>query len=436
MNDKEKFYKSILESIKQIPVVDCHEHQVVPSSYVTPTEPLAFLLRGYFPSDLLSAGMSPNDLQLLQNDNISTEKKWPIFKTSWQRTEHTAYAREVKDVMQSYGETKVTLESLQRFSQKIRKLDEINYIKFIDSLNIKALLVNILGTTSEMKRFIQGEIKLPDSFRLLVPLPLFHGSVRSFHAIQEITGIVDKTVVNLEEFVDTVKEIMIRLKERGAVGFKDQSAYDRSIDFDFPTRIEAEKLFNKCLANPNNNLGWPEAKPLDDFLFHEYMRFARDMKMPVQVHTGHMAGIRNRVDKTNAALFTKVLELHQQVTFDLFHGNWPYMGDILFLVKNYPNVYMDLCWVNIIDPLYSVDLLERAVVTVPHKKINGFGGDYGVPEVISAHLSLAQKNIAWALSKLVSRGWLSEEEAIIIAADWLYNNPNELFKLGLKPYTL
>ena len=110
------------------------------------------------------------------------------------------------------------------------------------------------------------------------------------------------------------------------------------------------------------------------------------------------------------------------------------MGDLLFLGKNYPNVYLDLCWVNIIDPLYSIDLLERAVLTVPHKKINGFGGDYGVPEVIRAHLSIAQRNIAKALSRLVSDNWLSEKEAINIAADWLFNNPNELFELGMKSY--
>lgn len=215
---------------------------------------------------------------------------------------------------------------------------------------------------------------------------------------------------------------------------KDQSAYQRSIKFSLSTKERAERLFNKCLADPNNSLGWPEAKPLDDFLFHEYMRFARDLDLPVQIHTGHMAGIRNRVNKANASLFAQVLETHQEVDFDLFHGNWPYMSDMLFLAKNYPNVYMNLCWLHIIDPLYAIELLERGVLAVPHKKINGFGGDYWVPELIPAHLFIAQNNIAKALSNLVSGGWISINEAISIAADWLFNNPNELFKLGLKSY--
>ncbi len=429
-----RVYEKILESIKEIPIIDTHEHIPAPILYEPPKEPIAFLLRGYFPSDLLSAGLSQRDLQILQDDDVPTERKWPVFKRYWLKTKYTAYAREVKYVMRSYGEEAVTLESLKRFGEKINRLTGEKYIEFLESLNIKFVLVNIFGTIDELKRFIDGKIDLPDCFKLLIPLPVFHTSVRNFQSIQEIAGIINRTVTSFDEFLDTVKEIFKRLKERGAIGIKDQSAYQRSINFSLSTKEEAEHLFNKCLADPNSSLGWPEAKPLDDFLFHEYMRYARDLDLPVQIHTGHMAGIRNRVDKANASHFAQVLEVHREVAFDLFHGNWPYMGDILFLIKNYPNAYLNFCWVHIIDPIYSIELLERSIVTVPHKKINGFGGDYGAPELIPAHLSLAKDNIARALSNLVLRDWISEREAINIAADLLYNNPNELFKLSLKSY--
>ena len=440
-----RVFEGMLKSIRQIPIIDCHEHLPVPSMYVTPREPLAFLLRGYFQFELVHAGLPRNDLLLLQKDNIPTEKKWPLFKHYWIRTEHTACAREIKDTMRFYGEKDVTLESIERLGQKIRNIDEKSFVEFIESLGIKLLLDNILFTAEELKRFIKGDIALPACYRLLIPLPTFHGTGNgviwgfgkgpwSFQGIQEIASILDKTVTSLDEYLGIVREIMTRLKERGAVGMKDQSAYYRSIDFHVATREEAERLFNKCLSEPRHGLGWPEAKPLDDFLFHECMRFARDLELSVQVHTGYPAGTRNRVAGANAALFAGVLELHQDVLFDLFHGNWPYMGDLLFLVKNYPNVYLDLCWAHLADPAYCTDLLERAVFVVSHKKINGFGGDYGIPEMIPAHLSLAQTNIARALSRHVSSGWLSKDEAINMAADWLYNNPNELFSLGLEPF--
>jgi hypothetical protein len=221
--------------------------------------------------------------------------------------------------------------------------------------------------------------------------------------------------------------------ERGAIGIKDQSAYSRNIAYDLVPKNEAEAQFNLILAGPRNSLGWPDGKALNDYLFHQYMRFARDLDLPVQLHTGHMAGIRNRVDKTNAALLASVLELHRDVRFDLFHGNWPYLGDLLFLGKNYPNVALDCCWLHIIDPDYASELLERSVLTLPHSKVHGFGGDYGdVPEFVAGHLQIARENIAGTLARLVERGWLEEEEALWLAADWLFNNPNRFFGLGFE----
>jgi len=49
-----------------------------------------------------------------------------------------------------------------------------------------------------------------------------------------------------------------------------------------------------------------------------------------------MAGIRNDIAKTNAVHLTPVLELHRDVRFDLFHGNWPYMGEYLYLARTTP----------------------------------------------------------------------------------------------------
>ena len=162
------------------------------------------------------------------------------------------------------------------------------------------------------------------------------------------------------------------------------------------------------------------------------MRLAEEYHLPVQIHTGHMAGIRKEIGKTNPVLLTPVLELYQKVVFDLFHGSWPYMGELLFLAKNYPNVNIDMCWVNIIDPPYSEELLRRAVYTVPHTKLSGFGGDTLSPECQVGYLILAKDNISFALSELIEEGWIGMEEAKEIARKWLFDNPVKLFNLDLK----
>ena len=289
------------------------------------------------------------------------------------------------------------------------------------------------GLPERLEDFLDGKKLFPDQWRLLISLPELHATTFTWDTVARVEALTDRYITSLEEYLEAIFHMFERCMERGAIGIKDQSAYSRAISYHLTPRAEAEKQFNGLLTDPRNSLGWPEGRPLNDYLFHQYMRFARELDLPVQLHTGHMAGIRNRVDKANAAHLASVLELHRDVRFDLFHGNWPYLGDVLFLGKNYPNVSLDCCWLHIIDPSYASELLERSVLTLPHTKVHGFGGDYGdVPEFIAAHLEIARENIAGTLTRLVERGWLGEEEAVSLAADWLFNNPNRFFKLGLE----
>jgi hypothetical protein len=391
---------------------------------------------GYLLSDLQSAsfGVPARDLQRLTEGDVSTEERWPIFEKLWHATEHTAYARVTKLVLKNtYGvEGELNRATLDKVAEKLAAMDEAAYFRTIDQANIQALLVDVIGwLPGGLGTYLSGKKTFPAKWRPLISLPMFHPTKFDFGLVTACGALVDKHITSLDEYLEAVFIVFQRCVERGAIGIKDQSAYDRTLAFDLPTKSEAEKQFNHMLADPRSSLGWPEGKPLNDYLFHQFMRFARELKLPVQLHTGHMAGIRNRVDKTNAAYLAAVLELHQEVRFDLFHGNWPYLGDLLFLGKNYPNVALDCCWLHIVDPAYAIELLERAVLTLPHTKIHGFGGDYGdSPEFAVAHLQIARQNIAAALTNLVEGGWLEEEQALSLAKDWLFNNPNRFFNLG------
>jgi len=274
---------------------------------------------------------------------------------------------------------------------------------------------------------------MPPRSRLAIPLPGFHGIV-NYEQVQANAGIIGRTVTCLDEYVETCREIFTRLKAAGAAAFKDQSAYSRTLLYTNPTRAQAEEAFNWMMEDPRRSLSYPDGnRPLGDFLFHEFMRCARDLDLPVQIHTGHMAGIRNEITKTNAVHLTRLVELHRETRFDLFHANWPYAGELLFLAKNYPNVAVDFCWAHIIDPLYSQNMLRQAVSSVPHGKIHGFGSDLSGETTAAAwaHASIARDNIAAALADLVEIDYLGYEDAQEIAFAWLFKNPNAFFKLGL-----
>jgi hypothetical protein len=427
-------YKRLYDRIAVMPVIDCHEHLIGPEARPPYQEPIAALIQGYVFNDLQSAGygIPAREIARLQDPEVPTDEKWPLFEQLWHATEHTAYARVTRLVLkQVYGEPKLTRQALERVSEKLASRDEAAYFNTIEASGIRAMLVDVLGWLP-LDRFLDGKKVFPDKWRLMISLPGLHPNSFNRATIDYYGSLANKHITSLDEYLETVFVLFQRCIELGAVGLKDQSAYDRVISYELVPRAEAERLFNRVLADPRNHLGWPESKPLGDFLFHHFMRLAGDLDLPVQIHTGHMAGIYNRVDKANAVHLSGLLELHQKVRFDLFHGNWPYLGDLLFLGKNYPNVSLNCCWLHIIDPLYARQLLERAVLTLPHTKIHGFGGDYGdVPEFVAGHLQIARENIAAALADLVEDGWLEEEDAVNLAAGWLFNNPNRFFRLGM-----
>jgi predicted TIM-barrel fold metal-dependent hydrolase len=241
-----------------------------------------------------------------------------------------------------------------------------------------------------------------------------------------------RVVTCLDEYIDGCREVFEACKAIGAVTFKDQSAYTRPIDYGNPTRAEAEAVFNWFMEDPRRAASYPDGvRPLDDFLFHTFMRMARDMDLPVQIHTGHMAVICNDIVKTNAIGLTRVLELHRETRFDLFHANWPYSGELIYLAKNFPNVAFDFCWANIIDPVYCQNMFKQALSAVPHAKIHGYGSDFlGLPECAWAHARIARDNIAIALSEMVDMEYLDLDDAKEVARAWQFDNANAFFRLG------
>jgi hypothetical protein len=437
LSERSEIYAALRARIEPLPVIDCHEHTLGPQAAPENREPIACLIAGYVLSDL-QAAMYPGfpgaraDLEtFLADQDVPTEEKWPLFESLWRTTEHTAYARVTKRILRDvYGEDSLSLAALQRIRERLVDLrDPQVYRQVLDQAGIRCRLVDVWPN---MKAYLAGDFQVYERDRLMISLPQFH-AVRSWQNVWDLTQVIGVSVTSLDGYLAACREIFCGMRERGALGLKDQSAYTRTLAYANPARAEAERLFNRFMADPRSALGWPEARPLDDYLFHRFLEMARDLDLPVQLHTGHMAGIRNDIAKTNAVHLTPVLELHCDVRFDLFHGNWPYMGEYLYLGKNYPNVRLDLCWLHIIDPLYAMNLLSEGLGTVPHSKFHAFGGDYGDTILHAAgHLSIARDVVAAALAEQVEYRWINEAEAVQIAADWLFNNPNEFFRLGFE----
>jgi predicted TIM-barrel fold metal-dependent hydrolase len=412
-----------------LPVVDCHDHA---ASIEPVTDILAHLAATYLRHDLISASCEA-DIERVRDASLPLDERWVLFERAWRRTRFSGYGLNVRMAVEKvFGEKEITLESARRMQAKLPLFaDERTYYALFDQARIAARVAHIDWAVDELvggtHEFLKGQ-------RLAIGLAQFH-HLTARADVEKVEALSGRRVRSLEDYLAACRAVFEAQRSLGAVAFKDNSAYTRSLAFRSPRHAAAEEAFNRLLADPLHTAAYdPWDNPLSDYLFHSFMQIARDFDVPVQIHTGHVAGNDNDVAKANAALLRPLVAVHRDVRFDLFHGNWPYSGDLLFLVKNYPNVTMDLCWAHIIDPLYSRDLLMRAVSSVPHGKIHGFGSDVGGGEAdfAWAHCEMAKDNIAAALSELVEIGHVGLDDAKEIAADVLFNNPNEFFRLGLK----
>ena len=423
-------FEALRAYVEDLPIIDCHDH----TGECGPKyeDPLQVIVNGYFPSDLQSASCDA-DIERMQDRKIPWEERWPVFERAWKRTCHTGYAQVTRRVLAKfYDEEEVTLEAARRMQDKLLDLTDCDtYENILEEAKIVARLEDVWPPLAKV---MDGSYELSPRGRMIISLPALH-AIRSRQSVGEtqLEKALGITITSLDEYLDACRRAFQVLKDAGAVAFKDQSAYTRQIAYGNPSRAEAEAVFNWFMEDPRRSAAYPDqTRPMDDYLMHAFMRMARDLDLPVQIHTGHMAGIRNEIGKTNAVHLTRLIELHREVQFDLFHANWPYDGELIYLAKNYPNVAIDFCWANIIDPIYCQRMFVQALSSVPHCKIHGYGSDHvGMAEMAWAHASLARDNIAIALSEMVDMDYLGLEDAKEVAYAWLFGNANEFFRLGL-----
>lgn len=329
-----------------------------------------------------------------------------------------------------YGESRLTLDALQRMRSKLQDFSqEERYLAVLDEAGIRVRLANISrGVARDVADIVAKRFFLPPRSRHVIGLPPFH-LLRCRADIEAVVAPLGREVSDLDDYVAACGEVFTRWRRLGAVAFKDQSAYFRRIDFAPPKRTAAEAIFVRLLTTPSGQiLGQEETATLSDWLFHCFLRLAAEWDMPVQIHTGYLTFLRNDVRNANAMHLVPLLEMHRDVRFDLFHANWPYSGEWLFLGKNYPNVRLDFCWLTMMDPIGTRRLFEQALAVVPHGKIHGYGSDLGdCVERAWAHAALARDGLAAALANAIDAGWLDQSEALAVANAWLWDNPMHFF---------
>ncbi|HOV69599.1 MAG TPA: amidohydrolase family protein [Clostridia bacterium] len=426
-----KTYVELREYLNQVPVIETHSHYFM-STDTQPVDVFELAISSYSKSDLqtVSREAVADVEQIIMDKEKPFDQRFKCFEKYYAASMHTAYNKSVlRGLAECWGIQSFDKEALLELSERIGKRDNDFYNRMLEKYKLKIKIIDPCDPNL-IARFADSGGKLkgysPDC-RFAFSLPGYHwwnqGNIAKMLARQ--TGM---KIENLDDLIRAFEQHLKKCIDAGIVCVKDQCAYSRILRFDITDRSLADQLFAR-LQN-GDALSEDESLALSNWLMRQYMELARKYNIPVQIHTGHMAGLYNEISKTNAVHLTSLIADYSDVQFDLFHGNWPYMGEYLFLGKNYPNVSLDLCWVQQIDPEYSIELIKRAIMTVPHNKLLAFGGDDSMIEHVIGYLCIARDNVAAALSALVDKGWLSLAHARAICCDMFFNNPNKVFKLG------
>lgn len=258
---------------------------------------------------------------------------------------------------------------------------------------------------------------------LLMPLMLLdtYAAVNTKKAIELRATVFDADVRSLDDYLGAIRKVLARWKSEGVVGLKMVSQ-----PYGEPDRGRAISLFDSLMSGERAQL--PELSPLRSYVTDQMVGMASELGLVVAVHTGVWGDFRTLDPKH----MIQTIIRHPGTKFDIYHMGVPFVRDTAIIGKNFPNVWLNLCWCHILSPKMACSAMDELIDLVPVNKIIAFGGDYHRPvEKVYGHLVMARENIARVLGGRVEDGLMTEEEATSIAEMWFYDNPKELYGLRI-----
>jgi len=405
----------ILSEISYIDIIDAHEHLEPEKERIKLKLDVCNLFSHYTKYDLLSAGMTEEEYNQMINPGLPLDKRYSLLKKYLPYIKHSSYTRALFIALRDiYGYSDITDENYKEIS---RRRQELNRPGIYDEILVKrcrarAVLTQVSRTDYD-KRYM-----LP-----VLWIDVLIG-IRSREDVEKRATELNMEIRNLEDYLQWMEERILKWsKYNRVVGIKCVSL-PRNMP---PSRDVAEKAFNNLMRESAKE---EDFNILNLFLFDKVLELCEKLDLTVAVHSGVWGDFR-RLDPRHMIPY---FQRHANTRFDLYHMGMPWIRDAAFIAKNFPNVYLNLCWSHIVSPYMVRSSLPEYIDVVPINKIIAFGGDYrGVAlEKVWGHLVMAKENIACALAKLVLDGRMRRDEAVDIAKMWFYENPVRIYKLKEK----
>ena len=430
--DNGSSYDRIMKTIEGIRVINTHEHQRNFREYGGQNQGFYKLLStSYLRADMRSAGGPDFDFNAL--DTMGPDLLWDRYGEALNHTRNTSYySHFVKGFQKLYhfDDLYFTKENIESLSGMIKEKYEDYETWFEQAFKKTGFELMILDQHWDPYNYeVDGRFFVPAFHINSLVRDAGRRSVnstggRSVYTCAEEEGY---RIQDLDDYLDFCDHFFQKNLEHHAVCVKNSLAYFRSLDFEDVPYQTASALFER----PSTSLSREEVKMLEDFMFHWIIRKSTEYGLPIQIHTGYLAGNGNVLENGKPVRLNNLFLQYPDARFILFHGGYPWTGEFAALGKMFPNVYLDLVWLPQISRETAVRSLDEMLDCVPYNKFF-WGGDCHCIEESTGSLEFGKDVVAEVLSRRIQRGLMTEELACKIATGIFRRNAIEVFRLDEK----
>jgi len=411
----------IREFVMAEPLFDNHEHQNGFSALERRRDELTYReFVGYLGSDLATAlGVGPGAAGIDPSKDEGFFALWPYVRTTGYGQATAIACRELLGIELSAGNAEAVNRALGEFVSG--KSGQQIYEELFEKANVHWVVNDCCWDSPTKLHYFEGK-EHPEFFGQA----LRYDSVLTIANRDQIAGLeqaMDCAIQRLSDLDRALDDYTERARKAGKlVAMKSAMPYIRRLDFENSSYADAERAFERMMQ------GQPqELKPLHDYLFHRFVQRAREFDLPVQLHTGYLAGNWGDPTQGDPTPLVPIFQRYRKVRFDVFHASWPYSGLLAAIGKALPNVWLDLCWAWSMNPARMERALDEWLAAVPHNKIFGFGADTGSPFCTLGYAIQARLGIAAVLDRKVERGEYDLETAKQVARRIMHENGQEFY---------
>ena len=406
----------IREFVANEPLFNTHDHQAGFSQEWQTKRFDDFL--GYATADLNTAGVL-----LDRRNGKGIFEVWPFVRT-------TGYGQAVELAVKTLFDLDFTAKQADTITEAMQALirdrsPEAVYDDLFGRVNVQWTVNDGGGDNITPMDYFSGN-NFPSSFKCA----LRYGRTQVLTAtresrIQDLERTLGWSISGLKDLNRLMDEHTERVKATGNLAaIKIALAYARALDFVDAPFSDADRIFTAILKGEE-----VEARPLHDYLVHRIFERAEAFDLPVQIHTGYLAGNWGDFRWGDPAPLIPVFQKYRNVKFDLFHAAWPYSEFMGAVGSAFPNVWIDLCWAWAMNPVQMERILDEWLSCVPSNKILGFGADTKSPFPVVGYAQQARRGIANVLQKKLETGEYDLATAQFVARRIMHQNARELFQM-------